>query len=200
MKTTTEYQEAVLADLRAGEKAYPIYVVRVRWSEATRPGCEDRTHRAGAPPLPEGRCWNSTGWDRMEKEDRDTKAMEAMEAELLREWWPKYLVTKKDIREPADVSIVVTLSHRDVWCDSWFSHWTFDVGMSDVEVLDSFQRYVWRVQDSNLSETLKGGMLMGAEDHWRWHGCADGNPQGERTPAPCRCPQCKKNGMVRIDH
>jgi hypothetical protein len=184
----------VLAELREGEKAYPIYGVKVRWSETYPPGAEQRMFRAGDPPLPEGRFWNSAGWDSMEKEDRDP---EVIAAELMRDWWPKY--TAK-LLEPADVTITVTLKRRDVWCDGWFSHYTFDVGMSDADVIASFERYVERILYSDLSENERGSLLMGAEDQWRWHGCVDGNPQGERTEAPCRCPKCKDQGLVRIDH
>ena len=97
------------------------------------------------------------------------------------------------------MTITVKLLGHDVWCPGWFSHWTFDVGMSDRDVLDSFERYVDRILRSDLPEAEKGS-LMGAEDRWRWHGCTDGDPQGERTDAPCRCPACKASGLVRIDH
>ena len=109
-------------------------------------------------------------------------------------------VVRRNVLNPADLSITVKFARCDVWCDGWFSHWTFDVGMSDQGVLASFDRYVERIQRSDLTETEKGSMLMGAEDHWRWHGCITGDPQSERTDAPCRCPCCKKQGRIRIDH
>ena len=195
MTTTEQQQKAVLADLRPGEKAYPVYSVSVRWSEAYAPDAERRMFRPGLPPLSEGRFWNSTGWDMMEREDRDPAEIAA---EIIREWWPQYAAKK--LREPADLTLEVKLLHRDVWCDGWFSHWTFDTGLSDEDVLASFERYVERILYSGRSENEIGGRLMGAEDRWRWHGCTDGNPQGERTPAPCRCPCCKKDGLVRVDH
>ena len=182
------------ADLRDGEKAYPIYRIEARWTQAI-------TAEKDLPPrftegMPAGRFRNSAGWDVMEREERPVE--EIAESRRLN-WWPDYVV-KKNLQEPADLTITVKLLGREVWCAGWFSHWTFDVGMSDRDVLDSFERYVDRILRSNLTETERGSILMGAEDRWRWHGCVNGDPQGERTNAPCRCPACKASGFVRIDH
>lgn len=197
MTTTIEQlQERVLADLRPGEQAYPIYDVRVRWSEAYAPDAECRIHRVGDPPLPEGRFWNGTGWNVMEREFRDPTVLAE---EITREWWPEY-VERKALREPADMTVEVKLLRRDTWCDGWFSHWTFDAGMTNDEVLASFERYVERILYSGRPENEIGGRLMGAEDRWRWHGCTTGDPQGERTEPPCRCEHCRQRGIVRIDH
>ena len=182
--------------LRTGEVAYPIYHVRVEWSEATPPGSESRITRVGKPPQPHGRTWNGTAWDLMERIERPT---EAIVAELLAGWGPESAAKK--LREPADLTVTVKLIDHDVWCSGWFSHWTFDVGMLDEDVIASFERYVERIlYADNLSEQEKGGRLMGAEDQWRWHGCQDGDPRASRTPAPCRCHCCKERGVVRIDH
>jgi hypothetical protein len=43
------------------------------------------------------------------------------------------------------------------------------------------------MNDPRLSSTLPYYCLMGAEDHWRWNN-------------PCRCDDCKKLGVTRIDH
>ncbi len=194
-KDMRRHEELTRQELRDGERMFPIYRVGITWPESYKPGAERRMHRDGQPPLPEGRFWNSTGWDSMEKEARDP---EAIAAELLRDWWPKY--TEK-LLKPGEPVITIGLKRHDVWCDGWFSHYTIDVGMSDQEVRDSFARYVERIMyNYDMSENQRGGMLMGAEDHWRWHGCVDGNPQGERTEAPCRCAKCKEQGLVRIDH
>jgi len=194
MSTTSD--EAVLADLHEGEKVYSIYDIRVRWSEDYPPGAENRIHRPSLPLLPEGRFWNGAGWYMMEREERDPESIKDEEA---RDWWPQY-VEKKNLLKPADLTIEVKLVHRDVWCDGWFSHWTFDTGMSDEEVLASFERYVERILYSGRPESEIGGRLMGAEDRGRWHGCASGDPQGEHTSPPCRCELCKVGGIVRIDH
>jgi hypothetical protein len=188
----SEYDEAVLADLRLGEKAYPIYSVKIRWSEAEKP---DTPHNMPSQGLPAGRFWNSTGWDTMKREDCDP---EAIKAEIAGDWWPQYAAKK--LCEPADLTIEVKYVRRDVWCDGWFSHWTFDVGMSDEHVLASFERYVERIRYSGRTENEIDGILMGAKDRWRWHGCVDGNPLGQRTNPPCRCPSCRANGHIRIDH
>ena len=175
---------------------YPIYIVDIRWSEEYKEGQERFSDRFHTPALPENRYWNRTGWERMEREPKDTLSMAE---EIRREWWPGY--AERKLNKPDDLMIVVTFKREAAWCDGWFSHYTFDTGLSDMEVIESFERYVESIiYDYSLTESERGGRLMGAEDQWRWHGCADGNPQGERTPAPCRCEHCKKFGLVRIDH
>jgi hypothetical protein len=175
------------------EQTYPIYYVRPRWSEAS--AADRKTGPAWLfEGLPEGRAWNGSGWYTMEREDRPP---EEIAEEVASEWWPKYAETRPD---PADLTVEVTFKMRDTWCSGWFSHWTYDIGLSDADVLDSFHRYVHRIQTSGRTESEVGGMLMGAEDCWRWHGCATGEPQGETTPPPCRCKHCKSRGIVRIDH
>ncbi len=178
------------------EQTFPVYRVDIRWSEEWKEGQERWAPRPGSMPLPEGRYWNHTGWSTMEREPRDTFRM----AEEIRQgWWPAY--AEKKLNKPDDLLIIVEYKKQATWCEGWFSHWTFDIGLSDREVLDSFERYVDSVQyNYELTESQRGGMLMGAEDRWRHHGCSDGNPQGERTPPPCRCPHCKKAGIIRIDH
>lgn len=168
--------------------AYPIYKVKVRWSERYPPGTE--AHNMRASELPAGRFWNGNSWDRMERELTDVATW------LLQDWWPEY---SKSLLEPADMTIKVEFKGLDTWCSGWFSHWTFDTGHSDQEILDSFRGYVDRIQHSNLTEMEIGSLLMGAEDEWRWHGSVDGDPNN-RTEAPCRCPACKERGIVRIDH
>jgi hypothetical protein len=192
----TTHDDVAPADLHPGEKAYPIYRITAHWSQATLPGAERRIHYVGKPPLPEGHSWNGTSWSKMEREERDP---EAIKAELTEQWWPQY-AEKNHLPEPADLEIGVTLARRDVWCNGWFSHWTFDVGLSDEEVLASFERYVDRILYSSRSEDEIGGLLMGAEDRWRWCGSVDGVRASRKTPPPCRCPECKKLGIVRIDH
>lgn len=184
----------VQADLREGEKAYPIYNITVRWSAADKPDDKHDLPSCYYEGLPAGRHWDSTSWHQMEREELPT---EELAARLQRDWWPTYAATK--FLEPADLTITVVLHNHDVWCSGWFSHHTFDVGMDDAAVLDSFGRYVDRILFSEPEDRI-GGILMGANDHWRWHGCVDGNPQGIHTPPPCRCPSCKKKGLIRIDH
>ena len=65
--------DVVAADLRDGEKAYPIYRIEVRWSEAYPPGRRSVLLALGLPPLPAGRFWNATGWDAMLLEERSAE-------------------------------------------------------------------------------------------------------------------------------
>ncbi len=191
--------QRMLADLQGAEKAYPIYFVDVLWSEDYPPGSETQMNRIGMPLLPEGRFWNSTGWDTMFREVRD---LEDIEAEALRDWWPKY---REKLLNPGDPIIVARFLRWEVWTLTWFSHWSFDVGMTNDEVLASFSRYVDRTEDANRREgAWKGDFwvdrysLMSAEDRWRWSG--KHTEGGAQTPPPCRCEDCKKQGVVRIDH
>ncbi len=196
------YRESVIerlevlmrSDLKDWEQAFPIYRISAKWSEEQDPEKTPVPNRPNMPPLPEDRYWNSTGFSKMYREDL---GIEVIEAELEQAWWPEF---EKKRRNPDDVQITVTLDRHDVWCDSWFSHWTFDIGASDMDVMDSFHRYVFRIEGSRLTSGQKRGILMGAEDVWRWHATKDGDPNGERTEPPCRCPHCKKLGIVRVDH
>lgn len=105
------------------------------------------------------------------------------------------------------------LDKYETWCLTWFSHYTFDVGQTDDEVLQSFEDYVRRYEDMQgiyTDEVLKNSSyecLMGAEDRWRW--CSrdrdefgkiidyDSEPHYE---VPCRCSVCTKAGIISIDH
>lgn len=160
---------------------YPIHRIKVRWSERYPPN----TKNMRESELPAGRFWNSISWDVIEREETDTAE------QLRRDWWPGY---SERLLEPADLTIKVEFRGLDTWCSGWFSHWTFDTGQSDQEVLDSFKEYVERIRYSNLTEREISSLLMGAEDRWRWRG------QDTQTDPPCRCLACKKHGVVRIDH
>jgi hypothetical protein len=187
--------EAIRADLHQGEKAYPIYRVGVQWSQSAERSADVVRFPTGSPES-ERRVTESTGWYTMKQAEVDPASIIH---EAKHEWWPKFCRQKR-LPEPDDPIVVVKLLWHDVWCPAWFSHWTFDVGMSDEAVLASFERYVRRIEASDLSEEMKGGILMGAEDRKRWHGTLTGDPRGQRTPPPCRCPQCKKLGVVKIAH
>lgn len=93
------------------------------------------------------------------------------------------------IGNPSDVEIKITGPFWETWVQGWFSHWTFAKGRTDAELLSSFASFVDRVR---RRPDYNDGMLMGAEDIWRW--------KGEGTDAPCRCETCTKLGIVRIDH
>lgn len=103
------------------------------------------------------------------------------------------------------------LLRYETWCIDWFNHYTFDIGQSDDEILESFEEYVERYeyqQNLSLESIEKLGdeynCLMGAEDRWRWgHYEMDknGNRIGEDLiSGPCRCDSCRKSGIIRIEH
>lgn len=99
---------------------------------------------------------------------------------------------------------------------TWFAHYTFDVGQTDEQARDSFERFVRRMELLNRDETTyepytgKDGntyhtehpayVLMGAEDRYRWHGSTTGETDSERTLPPCRCKHCKARGVLTIGH
>ena len=87
---------------------------------------------------------------------------------------------------------------EDTWCLRWFNHYTFNVHLSDADLLASFQDYVnrHRAEQPGTYESVEKHRervgndwvcLMGAEDRWRWKG-------------PCRCEHCTARGVVSIDH
>ena len=97
--------------------------------------------------------------------------------------------------------ITIKFLWKETWCIDWFSHWTFDEGQSDSEVMLSFASFVDRMESYNRSRNKeeKEYCLMGAEDSWRWHGTKEGD-SNERTEPPCRCKYCKEQGVIRIGH
>ena len=184
---------------RFEDPAYPIYSVKMRWSQDTTGGDTFDPDSNRAKGLPPGRVWNSAVIDRMYREDPGTEAIEAWARD---EWWPLYAKKFAD-RNPGEPKITVTRTGEETWCLSWFEHWTFDVGQSDEEALASFQRYVDRYRDTQdywPGDPPEGyRCLMGAEDRWRWCGTYDGSPS-EKTDPPCRCEHCKAQGVIRIGH
>lgn len=181
------------------EATYPIYRISARWEQ-------DGEHDDGYPKwsegLPEGRIWNSTGgMDRMFREDQDLDELRRWAVE---EWWVGYVENKLADKNVGEPEITVEFSHRETWCLSWFEHWTFDVGQTDAEALDSFQCYVDRyahMQDFYPGDPPEGYQcLMGAEDRWRWTGAAPDGASDTRSEPPCRCEHCKAQGKIRIGH
>jgi len=74
----------------------------------------------------------------------------------------------------------------ETWCLNWFNHYTYNIHLTDRELLDSFEDFVERKQLQQL-EGSNEVALMGADDYWRWEG-------------PCRCDKCQKYGKTYIDH
>jgi len=94
------------------------------------------------------------------------------------------------------------------WCLTWFAHYTFDIGQTDQETLNSFEEFVYRMKRYNSKngkmEQFSDGTsywnepycLMGAEDRWRWKG----DPKIDDSRPPCRCKFCKEKGVITIGH
>lgn len=182
---------------------YAIYRISVTW-------VMDGSHEGEKPDsfwirnLPEGRKRNGTGFTRMY---RDDPGLEGVRKTLHGEWWPAYM---KKGENPGDPTITIERQPDDCWCLTWFSHWTFDVGQTDAEVLASFERFLERKglrlnygHDPYYSHDDAGYSSMGAEDRWRWRGqkSADGGHDDDnRTEPPCRCDGCRKLGRIVIIH
>lgn len=110
----------------------------------------------------------------------------------------------------------IKLLKFDNWCCHWFSHYTFDNGQTDEGVYNSFEEYVRRYEHmqnvfepellNKFRESPYGYQcLMGAEDRFRWgHWERDENGKmsdnDKFLPGPCRCPACRKRGVITIDH
>lgn len=109
----------------------------------------------------------------------------------------------------------------EAWSLSWFGHHTYPLGRSDDELLSCFSRYVSRhlpygrvgydypYDDPPTVHVFEDGVevparstLMGAEDHWRWHGTEQGRGghDAKKTDPPCRCEHCQEQEVVRIGH
>lgn len=188
--------------MSAHEKTYPIYRVEEHWTEDGEDADWRHLHERIAVPegvdrdAGEGRFWNSTSQRRMFREDPGADEVRAQALAA----WPAYVAEKLAGKNPSAPVVTVELTHHETWCLSWFAHWTFDDGQTDHEALDSFHRFVRRMQQKNREEArVVDGILrepyclMGAEDEWRWRGADD-------APPPCRCEGCKKLGRIVICH
>jgi hypothetical protein len=115
---------------------------------------------------------------------RENTTLEQVEIEAREVWWPEY---RNSLKYPSRPTINVSFLGWETWCGGWFTHWAYDLGQSDKELLESFREFVDR------KSRQSGYCLMGAEDRWRWSA-------RDRSLPPCRCEDCKKLGIVRIDH
>ena len=189
-----------------GERYYPIYSVNATWiqdgeHDPKYPGC----HKG----LPEGRIHNSTSFaNRMFKKKQKISDLKTEYLEALHK-----SIEEKEYQNVSDIKLSIKFLGWETWCRTWFYHYTFDAGQTDAEVLESFQKFVFRKQIENERLRREKGRvdqfgraegeycLMGAEDRWRWCGTTDGSPDyGNRTDPPCRCSHCKEQGVVRIGH
>jgi hypothetical protein len=183
-----------------GELAYPIWEVTAKWNQD---GKQDPKYPKWYEGLSEGRIHNGTNYTQMCKTD---KSQEQIEKEA-NEWWQKYSIGKLAGKNPSDLVLTIKFVRYETWCLTHFCHHTFDTGQTDQEVLNSFEKFVRRMEDMNErnghyrnekndSSSLPYYCLMGAEDRWRWYG----GTYESKTEAPCRCEGCKKLGLIRINH
>lgn len=168
------------------EKKYAIYKIHARWNQS------DLDYA------------NSTSFSRMYKENPGIKGARQNAID----WWERYILLPHGFRKKEGPSLV-DIGHElielgcifyewETWCLSWFSHYTYNMHLSDDELRVSFGSFIDRKlplqRNADFYSDIKtrpSGMktycLMGAEDTWRWKG-------------PCRCEHCIKNGVIRIDH
>jgi len=187
---------------------YPIYSINIDWIQDDinlKDEIRDKeayTYR----DLPDGRCRNRMRHKNMYKEIQDEESLKEEYHTRFMHYLEKHNTNAKPesiIKNISDLKIIVNRNPDESWVLEWFSHYTFDIGQSDEEVLQSFERYVRRYEHFCNYDIIKvhkkpGYLeLMGAEDRWRWKG-VDNNKN--ETPPPCRCEGCKKSGIIRIIH
>lgn len=188
-----------------GEVAYPIYSISARW---VNDGEHDPKYPRRYEGLPDGRVSNSTGFNWMYPYETELGWVEKAGMR----WWEKYRRRDKGDKysihdkHPDGCILSVKYVRHEVWCLTWFEHYTFDRGQTDEEVLRSFRTYVRRVEDFNYKHgwhdsctdfSIPHIALMGAEDRWRW--CGGEDPHHPTHP-PCRCGHCQRRGVIRIGH
>jgi hypothetical protein len=161
-----------------GERAFPQYRVSVGFTriiDGERK--KDASHRASPLAYPE------------------PVPIEVVQADA-QKFWDEI---KHEYDSSEDVEIKIGDEFVETWIEGWFSHWTYRLGRTDKELLQSFSDYVMRAECHNerVRNTGEGRerCLMGAEDRYRWKG--DGR---KGTPAPCNCEHCIEHGITRIDH
>lgn len=135
---------------------YPIFRIAIQWVEGSY-----RT--------------NGTSFYKMYKEFPDFEEVTI----FAESWWRSYNLSHVCGNL---VSLSVEYIGDYSWCLTWFSHYTYDNGQTDMEFLDSFEEFV---QGLELDDSKY--CLMGADERWRWKGV-------------CRCVHCKEKGRVTIDH
>jgi hypothetical protein len=187
------------------DKKYPIYDITIQWIEDDVDNHREKFESTAkqSVDLPPGRIYNSIAKYRMFREKQEIDDIIAEEKQFWQNW------DKIKDKNPELVKITVNFILEESWCPSWFSHWTFDDGQEDADILASFNHYVSRMEAYNEKhgrqesygwvDAIRVGSvcLMGAEDRWRWRGIDDNEND---TEAPCRCSGCKKNKVIRIVH
>ena len=169
------------------EEVYPIYKFNAVWVQDCDPKKYEELPENWKIDLPINRFRNSTSGSKMFKEEPSQEELD----KFIKDWWDKY--SKSDKLKDLNVELEtlnIEYKEHESWIIEWFGHKTFDVGLTDDEVLSSFERFVRRKEELGEDKYC----LMGANDRWRWKG------ETEEHSPPCRCKHCKDQGVVRISH
>jgi len=174
-------------ELIEGEKVYPIFRSIVQF---TRDDLETPGHNVHNFMLP------------------DVNADLAQGEDFAAGVWEKHLDQKirhGELKGKTNIEANMQFTHmdtelirHDVWLLTWFSHYTYNIHLTDTDLRTSFGRYVDRVgrfnlrnghraHDSVLDLDVPFVCVMGADERWRWKG-------------PCKCQECVRNGLTRFDH
>lgn len=183
-----EMKSVNVNQLVEGEKALSIYRTTAVYSRDDQPKPSTHIHRFMVRPGEEDTLANA--------EDRAHGVWENYLDQKIRHG---EFAGRTNIEANLQYLQMDTVFERsDTWLLTWFSHYTLNAHLSDSLLQQSFHNYVERVGrfnvsnghrafDSVLENKAPFMCLMGAEDRWRWRG-------------PCRCDECVKLKLTRIDH
>lgn len=162
------------------ERFYPVYKIKAKWAEKIPENEQDKYLGDWIKNAPNGYFWNCCYKHYMPK----TKQTDEQIKVYYTNWFNKL---QKEIYDIKNLTITCNYLFDESWCPNGFSHWTYDIGQSDKDVLKSFINFIKRRTIENTkyghygNECTNGNYdtyycLMGAEDWWRW--CDN---------KPCRC-------------
>lgn len=143
------------------EYAYPIYFISANWNQNNM----DYTNHAGTKI--------------MYKKDPGISSVRQQAIEWIEKLFKKDKYKDKNCEL---ISLNCSYVEDETWILRWFNHITYNIHLTNEELLISFDNFVDRNRDIK-----KDYVLMGAEDRCRWS-------------EPCRCEKCIKNEIVTIDH
>lgn len=147
------------------EKKYPIYIVSIKWDDDNFQGngiiTQDRMFR-NYPSYWEAVFYLIDRWAGIFK-DKDLAS-----------------------KHPVNIKIEMKFKEEETWCLRWFQHYTYNIHLSDEELLESFNNFVCRKYPLTIKDPSEY-CLMGADERRRWSG-------------PCRCEHCQEKGWIIIDH
>ena len=158
-------------------KKWPRYKISALWVEdSDRAELHDRDKELG---LSVGETTNSFLYYFLSKEELTEKKINKRLLALK-------MSKEKEAKFKGFIRVEILADGQDSWVLEWFCHSTPLIeGKGSDYYIDSFKEFV------NRKNTCT---LMGADERWRWRG------ENEGDPAPCRCANCTKQGVVRINH